>query len=715
MEPGSRIADVRCGAKQFVCASAVLRAAGGLLRDALMAAELEAGVDLAAEAAEGVAEPVLVELPAGHEQNLGTVLRFFESGDLSGVPTQGSSAREALAKTARELRATPFLAALERHDAAAAEAVAPAPANRAAFPRGPSSAGSVSLSTSAPATDPAAANSKSPAPRDRLVGPAARVPTDAPHVAPAQAHSNVHNATGQGAPTPCAPSQPAVARSGATKVKSSAVAEPTPPLTDSRGKAESRCSSPAQAPVSMPICAAEEATGESRSLSSSDSVPQEDAEGTAAIDMDRVGSSGAASAAPLAQGNQQDSGAETVAARLAALETQIAGLQALLVTIASEGRVYEQRHVELQQLMFERDQLRLRQTHRAAGRELAYNLLVVGVTGTGKSSSLNTLVNRQMCLVSGAQGQGTRGCNMQDGIINDELYLSFVDTQGLGADTSITDSELLAQIMTATESINRMRIISNILISMDTASRATPSTMANQLTLIELFGELRESCFLVLTKWNSAGVQASWLPQLRTWTRRWRRARSMDEITEEPPSYEEMYSSYCNYIMAAMNNNEDAGAFSKMGTLLSWFSSRVIFAFNLDQVQAEDLESGELEPHIEYLYHFYRKKALTCLQLGSTRLLVENMSFLRDDRDTMAEVASRLVASRDDKIRQLEQVGLDVERRNQLGSVFAAMSEENTERIRSSEYSLDDGAHLESFAALAGFETDAQDIGCRLM
>ena len=115
----------------------------------------------------------------------------------------------------------------------------------------------------------------------------------------------------------------------------------------------------------------------------------------------------------------------------------------------------------------------------------------MGVTGTGKSSSLNTLLNQQTCKIGGGQAQGTRGCVLQDGTIDEKHFVSYIDTQGLGADTSITDAELLSQIMLSTESILKLGVINNILISYDVNARATPANMATQLTLMELFAELR--------------------------------------------------------------------------------------------------------------------------------------------------------------------------------------------------------------------------------
>jgi hypothetical protein len=64
-------------------------------------------------------------------------------------------------------------------------------------------------------------------------------------------------------------------------------------------------------------------------------------------------------------------------------------------------------------------------------RRYVYNVLIVGVSGSGKSSSLNSILNSQACAVSGAQAQGTRGTQLCDGVIDDESFLSYVDTQGL--------------------------------------------------------------------------------------------------------------------------------------------------------------------------------------------------------------------------------------------------------------------------------------------
>jgi len=82
--------------------------------------------------------------------------------------------------------------------------------------------------------------------------------------------------------------------------------------------------------------------------------------------------------------------------------------------------------------------------------------------------------------------------------------VSYIDTQGLGADTSISDTDLLSQIMLSTESILNMGIINNILISFDVNARTTPAIMANQLVSISFvypgmsyFYRLSWNCFRI--------------------------------------------------------------------------------------------------------------------------------------------------------------------------------------------------------------------------
>mmetsp|Transcript_1679 Transcript_1679/g.2640 ORF Transcript_1679/g.2640 Transcript_1679/m.2640 type:complete len:563 (-) Transcript_1679:618-2306(-) len=368
--------------------------------------------------------------------------------------------------------------------------------------------------------------------------------------------------------------------------------------------------------------------------------------------------------------------------------------------------------LELRKVQLEKDRADIWEKGR--GRELIYNLLIVGVTGTGKSSSLNTLIDKQDCQVSGAQAQGTRGCVLRDATLDPDHFVSYIDTQGLGADTSVSDTELLSQIMISTESILKMGIINNILISFDVNARATPAVMANQLTLMELFSELRRSCFLVFTKWNTNAVQVEWNKPLRDWVRKWKRARTIEEITEDPPSYEEMYKTFCRYVIDALANEMDGGAFSKMGTFLAFFEARVLWMYNLDGIQLEDKEDGELDPYLSRLYHFYRNKALDTLDRGTTKIITEDLTFLKEDEATMRTVAAQLIRARDEKIYQLEQVGREAKKRKEMKKIFNNMANENTSKINDADFK-EDNSYTNKIASLAGFVRAVAAAGCSIM
>jgi hypothetical protein len=48
-----------------------------------------------------------------------------------------------------------------------------------------------------------------------------------------------------------------------------------------------------------------------------------------------------------------------------------------------------------------------------------------------------------------------------------------------------------------------------------------------------------------------------------------------------------------------MAHGEDTRAMAKMAVVLAYFESRVIWMFNLDAIQVEDKQDGEIEPYIE--------------------------------------------------------------------------------------------------------------------
>eukprot|EP00510_Aplanochytrium_minuta_P000266 CAMPEP_0184022102 /NCGR_PEP_ID=MMETSP0954-20121128/10381_1 /TAXON_ID=627963 /ORGANISM="Aplanochytrium sp, Strain PBS07" /LENGTH=428 /DNA_ID=CAMNT_0026304363 /DNA_START=364 /DNA_END=1650 /DNA_ORIENTATION=- len=385
-----------------------------------------------------------------------------------------------------------------------------------------------------------------------------------------------------------------------------------------------------------------------------------------------------------------------------------------------QGREIEKLKVEMQKLQYEKNKAELMSKHRTSikrntKKEYAFNLIIAGVTGTGKSSTLNTILDTDVCKVGGAQAQGTRGTILRDGTISDQEVVSFIDTQGLGADTSITDVQLLEQIMLATESILKLEVINNVLISFDLNLRATPATMANQLTLVTLFSELRQSCFLCFTKWNTNSVMHEWNFPLRVWVKKYRRAASVAEITEDPPSYEEMYQAYCTYIVSSLANEDDGGAFSKMGSYLAFFEARVLWMYNLDLIQQEDKANGELEPYQLRLYEFYRNKCLHTLRDGSTIIHTKDLVFLKSDKDTMQEVSRKLISNRDKRLRELEIVGRDNQKREKVKKYFNSFVSRQKKKIADKNFAVDEDKYVENVANMAGAVKQATTIGCCLM
>jgi len=382
--------------------------------------------------------------------------------------------------------------------------------------------------------------------------------------------------------------------------------------------------------------------------------------------------------------------------------------------IQKQGRELERMRVELHRLQFEKARAAADGRPMFAKMEFAYNVMCVGVTGQGKSSTLNMILDKAACEVSGAQGQGTRGCILKDGVIDNKHFISYLDTQGLGADTSVSDEELLEQIMLSTESIRQMGIINNILISFDLQTRTTPSSIANHLTLCETFNELRRSCFVCFTKWNTNSVISEWNHPLKKWIRAHRRKRSIEAITKEPPSYEEMFRAYIAYLLKTLAGRDDGGALAKMVTFLTYFQSRVIWAYNLDPVEMEDKENDELDPYIEYLYAFYRKRALVTLKRGSTMIKTEDLAFLKDDEDTIARVAARLIDHRDSKIKSLTEIGDNPKQLKALKEAFIEVSERAATNIELQNFDVSDGDTDLILKVLGREDEKAPDVGCAI-
>lgn len=175
-------------------------------------------------------------------------------------------------------------------------------------------------------------------------------------------------------------------------------------------------------------------------LSKRDADSGDTGEGTGAAagaDADADGDRARGSSA-TSQGQAKDVG-KSISAEEQAQREELAKIEALRAQLKTreqelrvklEGKIDERTKdlltLELQQVGLEQDRVEFKQTN---GRDLIYNLLIVGVTGSGKSSSLNSLLDQQTCEVSGAQAQGTRGCVLRDATLDSKSFISFIDSQ----------------------------------------------------------------------------------------------------------------------------------------------------------------------------------------------------------------------------------------------------------------------------------------------
>lgn len=158
----------------------------------------------------------------------------------------------------------------------------------------------------------------------------------------------------------------------------------------------------------------------------------------------------------------------------------------------------------------------------------------------------------------------------------------------------------------------------------------------------------------------------------------------------------------------------DGGAFSKMGAFLAFFEARVLWMYNLDGIQIEDREEGVLEPCVLRLYEFYRNKALDTLDKGSTRIVTDDLSFLREDEATMRSVAAQLIRNRDEKVYQLEQVGREAKKRKEMKRIFNSMASDTTARIKNNDFRAQ-SSYTNKIAVLAGFVRTVATAGCTVM
>jgi len=137
--------------------------------------------------------------------------------------------------------------------------------------------------------------------------------------------------------------------------------------------------------------------------------------------------------------------------------------------------------------------------------------------------------------------------------------------------------------------------------------------------------------------------------------------------------------------------------------------------YNLDGIQIEDKEYGDLEPHIEKLYNFYRNLALETLHRGRGQHHVEDLTFLKKSEDTLGTVAQALVSERDRKIDYLESIGKTSVSLSKMEAVFKDMAAENVKNMKNK--CLENGSkpYMDEIAVIAGLKHDQSKspiVGC---
>uniref|UniRef100_A0A7S2SKM3 G domain-containing protein n=1 Tax=Mucochytrium quahogii TaxID=96639 RepID=A0A7S2SKM3_9STRA len=205
--------------------------------------------------------------------------------------------------------------------------------------------------------------------------------------------------------------------------------------------------------------------------------------------------------------------------------------------------------------------------------------ICLGVIGTGRSSFVNTLLNSSTeCKVSGGQLRGTRGCRLvsnraSNDLGGDQFFLDYIDCEGLRSDQKVKSVELDDFFHTLVPSIRSFKggTVSHILFTLDVAERQTAPTMNNLLVLADVFKAFRSNCYLVLTKWDTNGVQKDWNNTLLAWCKKNRRVKTVESLVGEPPRPETMLVEYLEYLDNKVDSAVDAEAGRKMKTLLAFF------------------------------------------------------------------------------------------------------------------------------------------------
>ncbi len=298
-------------------------------------------------------------------------------------------------------------------------------------------------------------------------------------------------------------------------------------------------------------------------------------------------------------------------------------------------------------------------------------LVSVGIIGTGRSSFFNTLLNsKDMCKVSGGQLRGTRGCELlvkRASVAYSPLEVAddsgedaaggraladaapitahLIDSEGLRSDSPVKAEELRAFADALCRSVKLMPggSVTHVLLALDVEERQTLSSLSNLLALCEMLRDARASCFLCLTKFNSNSVTTEWNRRLYEWNRSNRRAKSVAGLPE-PPAPREMLADYVAYFEHKFDTPTEQGALARMRMLLAFFEGRVLWAYNLDHMQWEDREEGELPAHEEFLFRHYRDIALRELNAVQRPVAVKDLALVKEQADLLG-LALRCVAA----------------------------------------------------------------------
>jgi len=340
---------------------------------------------------------------------------------------------------------------------------------------------------------------------------------------------------------------------------------------------------------------------------------------------------------------------------------------------------FEKGHDDIVLLLLN-DTLELSKNNNGQSARDEYFWIMEGIIGSGRSSTLNTLVNRTVCKVSGAQAQGTRGCYVNKCTDALSSSVTFIDTEGLRPDSHTTRAELIshmqmlarAMLGVSGATLNHEKIAESTLTNglwsnflktgqymfvLDLQERCVGPSLDNLLLLMDLYSPVQKQCLLCLTKWNSTRVMSEWNHKLRQWYSN--NKRSFRGLSVEPeaqadvgatdtlPTPKDLLSDWVNFLKTNFGTETEISVLVKFFKVLSFFEDRLVWIFNLDSIEAEDRDDGELPPYIENMFLFYRQEALDKIRNHYQEIQEMDTSPTPESEGTMNINSSALLESTD--------------------------------------------------------------------